>query len=123
VTSSDRAPRMSGISGFVLTVRFLTELALLAGLAVAGARLDDGIVFRVVDAVLLPLAAAAVWSLFIAPRARRRLPEPTRFVVEFLLFAATGLALALSGWLVVGIVIAVAGIGFAALTRVYAKDG
>jgi hypothetical protein len=114
---------MSGISGFVLTVRFLTELALLAGLAVAGARLDDGIVFRVVDAVLLPLAAAAVWSLFIAPRARRRLPEPTRFVVEFLLFAATGLALALSGWLVVGIVIAVAGIGFAALTRVYAKDG
>lgn len=123
MTSSDRAPRMSGISGFVLTVRFLTELALLAGLAVAGARLDDGIVFRVVDAVLLPLAAAAVWSLFIAPRARRRLPEPTRFVVEFLLFAATGLALALSGWLVVGIVIAVAGIGFAALTRVYAKDG
>jgi uncharacterized protein DUF2568 len=107
----------------VLTVRFLTELALLAGLAVAGARLGDGVVFGIVDAVLLPVAAAAVWSLFIAPRARRRLAEPTRFIVEFLLFAATGVVLALSGWLVVGIVIAVAGIGFAILTRVFAKDG
>jgi hypothetical protein len=123
VTSSQHAPKMSGISGFVLAVRFLTELALLAGLAAAGARLGDGLVFSIVDAVLLPLAAAAVWSLFIAPRARRRLPEPTRFIVEFLLFAATGVALALSGWLVVGIVIAVAGIGFAILTRGYAKDG
>jgi hypothetical protein len=123
VTSSDRAPQMRGISGFVLTVRFLTELAMLAGLAVAGARLGDGIVFKIVDAVLLPLAAAAVWSLFIAPKAGRRLPEPTRFIVEFLLFAATGVALALSGWLVVGIAVAVAGIGFAILTRAYAKDG
>lgn len=121
--ASDGAPRLRGIAGFVLTIRFVTELALLAGLAVAGARLGDGVVFSIVDAILLPLAAAAVWSLFIAPRARRRLPEPTRFIVEFLLFAATGVVLALSGPLAVGITIAVAGIGFAALTRVFAKDG
>jgi hypothetical protein len=73
--------------------------------------------------VLLPLAAAAVWSLFIAPRARRRLSEPGRIIAELVLFAATGLVLALTGLLVAGIVIAAAGIGFAVLTRVYAKDG
>lgn len=114
---------MRGLSGFVLTVRFLTELALLAGLAVAGARLGAGIVLRIVDAVLLPVVAAALWGLFIAPRAPRRLSEPTRFVVEFVLFAAAGVALALSGWLVVGVVIAVAGIAFAVATRIFAKDG
>jgi hypothetical protein len=63
------------------------------------------------------------WAAFIAPRARRRLPEPARFGVEFALFAAAGLALALSGWVLAGIVLAVVGIGIAALTRVVAKDG
>lgn len=120
--TSEHAPQLRGIAGVVLTVRFLTELALLAGLAVAGARLGDGVVFSVLNAVLLPLAAAALWAAFIAPRARRRLTEPARFAVEFALFAAAGLALALSGWVVAGIVLAVVGIGIAALTRVVAKD-
>jgi hypothetical protein len=123
VVTSERGPRLSGLSGVVLTIRFLTELALLAGLAVAGARLGQNLVFRIADAILLPLAAAALWGIFIGPRARRRLPDPARLVVEFVLFAGAGLALALSGWLVAGIVLAVAGIGFAVLTRIFAKDG
>lgn len=121
--TTEQPPKMQGISGLVLTIRFLTELALLAGLAVAGARLGQNVVFSIIEAVVFPVAAAALWGLFIAPRANRRLPEPLRFIVEFLLFGATGLVLALSGLLVAGIVVAVAGIGFAALTRVYAKDG
>jgi hypothetical protein len=32
-------PELRGAAGIVLTVRFLTELAMLAGLAIAGARL------------------------------------------------------------------------------------
>jgi hypothetical protein len=123
VVTSERGPQLSGISGAVLTIRFLTELALLAGLAVAGARLGDNLVFRIVDAILLPLAAAALWGIFIGPRARRRLPDPARLVVEFALFAGAGLALALSDWLAAGIALAVAGIGFAVLTRIFAKDG
>jgi hypothetical protein len=115
-------PRLRGISGIVLIGRFLSELAMFAGLATAGFRLGDGVVFGIVDAVLLPVVAAALWGMFLAPRARRRLPEPTRFLVEFVLFGATGLVLALSGLVVAGIVVGVAGIGFAALTRVFAKD-
>lgn len=80
-------------------------------------------VLAIVDAVLLPVAAAAVWGLFIAPKAPRRLPEPARFLVEFALFAATGVVLALVGWVIAGIVLAVVGIGVAALTRRVAKDG
>ncbi|MEU5257598.1 YrdB family protein [Amycolatopsis sp. NPDC021455] len=121
--TSETGPRLSGFRGVVLTVRFLTELALLGGLALAGTQLGSGLALAIVDAVLLPVAAAALWGLFIAPRARRRLPEPARFLLEFALFAVTGVVLALLGWLVTGIVVAVAGIGIAALTRVVAKDG
>jgi Protein of unknown function (DUF2568) len=123
MVTSERGPRLSGISGVVLTFRFLTELALLAGLAVAGARLGDNLVFRIADAILLPLAAAALWGIFVGPRARRRLPDPGRLVVEFALFAGAGLVLALSGWVAAGIALAVAGVGFAVLTRIFAKDG
>ena len=121
--TSEPTPRLSGVAGVVLTIRFLTELALLGGLALAGTQLGGGVALAIVDAVLLPVAAAAIWGLFIAPRARRRLLEPARFLVEFALFAATGVVLALAGWLVLGIVLAVVGIGVAALTRRFAKDG
>ena len=120
--TTEPAPNMHGVSGVVLTVRFLSELALLAGLAVAGARLGDSLVFSIIDAILLPVLAGVVWSRFIAPKAQRRLGEPARFLVEVVLFAVAGVLLALTDWLVAGIVLAVVGIGIAALTRVYAKD-
>lgn len=113
---------LRGASGVVLTVRFLTELALFAGLAVAGARLGDNVALSVVDAILLPAVAIVVWGRFIGPKAARRLAEPARFAVEFVLFAAAGVLLALTDLLVAGIVVAVTGIVFAALTRRYAKD-
>ncbi len=110
------------VRGAVLLVRFLSELAMLAGLAVAGAHLGGGVVLNIVFAVLLPVVAAVLWGAFVAPRAGRRLPEPGRFVLEFVLFAVTGVVLGLVGWPVWGVVVAVTGIGFAALTRVFAKD-
>ncbi|MCR6485318.1 YrdB family protein [Amycolatopsis sp. OK19-0408] len=120
--TSEPTPRLSGVAGVVLTIRFLTELALLGGLALAGTQIGGGVALAIVDAVLLPVVAAAIWGLFIAPRARRRLGEPARFLVEFALFAATGVVLVLVGWVAAGIALAVVGIGIAALTRVVAKD-
>ena len=52
----------------LLAVRFLAELGML-------------------------VALATVWGLWVAPKARRRLPDPTRLAVEVTLFAAAFLAL------------------------------
>ncbi len=53
-------------------VAFLVELAVLALLALAGVQIDGPAVLRVALAVALPVAAAALWGLFAAPRARIR---------------------------------------------------
>src|SRR5215216_4817030 len=97
--TTESAARPRGIAGFLLAIRFLTELALLAGLAVAGARLGGTAVVSVLAGVLAPAVAATIWGLAIAPRAKRRLAEPARFVLEFVLFSAAGVALATSGLL------------------------
>ncbi|MEU4670147.1 YrdB family protein [Amycolatopsis sp. NPDC023774] len=115
-------PALQGLPGFVLVARFCTELALMAGLAVAGARLGGSVLLDVVGGVLWPVLAGAIWALVVAPKAPRRAPEPTRFILEFALFAAAAVALAASGLLIVGIVLAVAGVATAVAVRVFAKD-
>ncbi len=107
----------SSSPGPVLVLRFLSELALLAGFSVAAARLGGDLLFGILGGVLAPLLAAAIWGLSIAPRARRRLADPLRLIVEAALFAVAGLSLAASGLVVAGVVLAVAGIVLAALVR------
>lgn len=79
-----------------LAVRFLLELAMLAALAYAGWQLPDQTAAQIVLAVLLPLGAAAVWGRWIAPKAARRLSDPSKLAVELLLFLVTAGGLALS---------------------------
>jgi hypothetical protein len=78
-----------------LAVKFLLELAAFAALAYWGARTGHG-AWAVAAAIAAPLAAVIVWALFCAPRARRRLPVPTRAPLELAVFglAAGGLAAA-----------------------------
>ena len=78
-----------------LTVRFLLELAMLAALAWAGWQVN------VVLAVAAPVAAAGVWGLSVAPKARYPLPPLQRLAVEAVLFgsAIVGLAFAGHPWL------------------------
>jgi len=66
---------------------FLDELALLAVLVLAGARLADATAVRIVLAVLLPVAAAYVWGRRLAPRAKARLPYPKRLIAKLALTA------------------------------------
>jgi hypothetical protein len=90
--------------GLLQVAVFLDELALLAVLALAGAGLADATAARIALAVLLPLAAAVVWGLRLAPRAKARLPYPKRLVAKLALTAVasallvaadrTGLAIA-----------------------------
>ncbi len=75
---------------------FLVELLLLAVLAVAGARWGSQ-AWGVVLAVLLPLLAATVWGLYLAPRASRRLTNPARLAAKLGLVVAASALLAVSG--------------------------
>jgi hypothetical protein len=37
--------------------------------------------------IVLPIVVALVWGAWIAPRARRRLPDPGRLALELVIFA------------------------------------
>jgi hypothetical protein len=104
----------------VLGIRFLSELALLAVLAIVGANAGLGTAADLALAVLAPVAAAVIWGIGIAPRARRRWPDPWRFCVEVVLFLAAAAGLAAEGGLAWAIVFAVATIAVAAAVRVVA---
>ena len=97
----------------MLTVRFLVELATLAALAVAGASASAGLGWRIVLAIGGPGLLALIWGLVMAPRARRRLADPARLIVEIMLFLAAASALAQVGDAVAAVVYAVIAVGAA----------
>jgi Protein of unknown function (DUF2568) len=74
----------------------IVELALLAVLAVAGARLGSQAT-AITLALLLPLASAVLWGLYLAPRASRRLPHPRRLATKLAVMLAASALLAASG--------------------------
>jgi hypothetical protein len=80
-----------------LGVRFLLELCLLAALAVVGWRLAGPVALQALLAVLLPIVAATLWGLWVAPRASRRLADPARLGVEAGLFAVASAGLVAVG--------------------------
>ncbi|WP_407357908.1 YrdB family protein [Microbacterium sp. LTA6] len=79
-----------------LVARFLIELALLVGAAVAAWRLVPG-QWGWVAAIVAPVAVAVVWGLLLSPRARFVLPEPMKLALETVLFVGVALALSLTG--------------------------
>ena len=77
-------------------VRFCLEIASLAGLAVWGWRTGPTGV-NVVLAIAAPLAAAALWGAFVAPKAPRHPRDPWRLLLEATVFGAGTLAFAAAG--------------------------
>lgn len=128
MTANDDGARLDSIrSGplrsVVLAVRFVTELALLAVLAIVGVNVGLGLAGRVALAVLGPVVAAVIWGIGIAPRARRRWPDPWRIAAEIVLFLAAAAGLAAEGSVVAAVVFAVVTIGTAFAVRVVAPGG
>ncbi|HET7018748.1 MAG TPA: YrdB family protein [Streptosporangiaceae bacterium] len=122
---TDRAP-LGGTpwQGTLLTVRFLTELALLAVLAVVMVRIHGLLLgVRIGLAVLAVVATATIWGLWIAPKARRRLPDPWRLILEIVLFGLATAGLVVQHDLIAAVVFAVATIGVASLMRKIAPGG
>jgi hypothetical protein len=89
--------------------RFCLELASLAGLALWGWRTGSTGV-NVVLAVVAPLAAAAVWGSFVAPKAPRHARDPWRLLLEATVFGAGTLGFAAAGLATAAIVLGIASV-------------
>jgi hypothetical protein len=82
------------MAGAVAAVRFLVELAALAGLAYWGGQAGGGTAGDILLAVATPAAAAVMWGIWAAPRSPRRLEGARRLIPEVLLFGGATAALA-----------------------------
>ncbi len=80
-----------------LTARFLLELALLAGVAVLAWNLVPGW-WRWLAVILAVALVAALWGLFLSPKATIPLPGPAALGIETVLFAGIGGGLFLIGF-------------------------
>jgi hypothetical protein len=98
---------MSPFIAVNLGVRFLLELAMLVALGWVGGEIGSSWVIRVGLAIALPLVAAVVWGMFIAPKAPRRLTDPAKLLVELVLFSAASTGLAAVGYPLLAVVLAV----------------
>jgi hypothetical protein len=74
-----------------LALAFLLELCMLAALGYWGFTLDQGLAIRLIAGLGLPVLAAIVWGVFMAPRASHRLQGPAYLILGLVIF---GLAIA-----------------------------
>ena len=83
---------MKTFESLVLLVRFLLELCLLAALGYWGFETGGWAL-----GLCAPLAAAVVWGMFIAPKARYPVPTAVWVGLQVVLFGAAALGLAAVG--------------------------
>ncbi len=76
---------------------FVCELAMLAGLAVAGWRLALAGPMAYALMVALPIAVAVIWGLFLAPRSTKRLRGRAATIGKIAVFVLSGVFLTLAG--------------------------
>jgi hypothetical protein len=114
-TGSARPP--SVLTTLLLGVRFLTELALLAAVAWAGAARTRSVVLGIALGIVAAVVVAAIWGFWIAPSSRRRLPDPARLILELVLFGAAAAGLVAAGRPVVAAVVGVVGTVMAVVVR------
>jgi hypothetical protein len=112
------APSRATIHG----LRFLCELALLAALAYAGAKLGEGAATWVF-AIGAPAIAAVIWATFISPKARIRPPLAVRVSIEIDLFTIAAVGLWFAGAPVAAVALAVLGIATSVLNALTERAG
>ncbi len=87
---------MEVLKSLNLALRFALELCMLAALAYGGYNLPVPSWLKIVLAVMLPVVAAILWGLFIAPKANFPLGTGWRIALEIGLFATACVLLAVS---------------------------
>jgi hypothetical protein len=80
-----------------LLLRFIVELAALAGLAFWGWTAGHSTTGQWVLAVATPTVAAWVWGMYAAPASSHRLAGPARLTVEWLVLGGAAVATAVAG--------------------------
>jgi len=93
-----------------LIVRFGCELAALAAFIWWGWPLVGW---------LVAVAVAVMWGLVVAPRATHRLPDPSRLLVELVIFASAIVAFYEAGSETAAAIFGVLAVGSAVLVRVW----
>jgi len=106
----------------ILGLRFLCELALVAGLAYAGAKLGEGAATWVFG-IGAPAIAAVIWATFISPKARIRPPLAVRVSIEIDLFTIAAVGLWFAGAPVAAVALAVLGIATSVLNALTERAG
>ncbi|MET8150932.1 YrdB family protein [Actinoplanes sp. NPDC049668] len=96
-----------------LLLRFVLEVCALAALAYGGWHVPGPVWVRLLLAIALPLAAALIWAQWVAPKARKPIPDPIRLVPEWVVFGGATVTLAVTGHPVLAALLAV----LAALNR------
>jgi uncharacterized protein DUF2568 len=94
----------------VAAAAFLSELALLAILGVAGWHFGGGGLLSLALAVLAPALAVLLWSVWVAPTAAHRLGDPPRLILQIALFVVAAALAGIAGHTVWGVVVAGAGV-------------
>jgi len=99
---------MNAIAKLNLLIRFLLELAALGALAWWGAGAAGGALASILLGAGLPLAAATLWGLFVAPRRRHEIPRAGRFVLQVLVLGGAAAALVAGDHPALGVALAAA---------------
>jgi hypothetical protein len=106
-----------------LALQFLLELAVLGGLGYWGYSAGGSSAARIAVAVAAPSAAAAVWALLGAPRARFHVRGLARLLLEAAFFGAGAVALAAAGRTWLGLALGIAAVANVAILRAADRDG
>jgi hypothetical protein len=83
-----------------------------------GASVSAPVPVRVMLAALIPLAAMAVWSRYLSPKASRRLADPAALFVECAMFTAAAVGLAMSDHIALAAILEVTAVANALVVRI-----
>jgi len=86
---------------------FLVELVAIAAFAFWGLAVGDGVAAKAALAIGAPLAAAVLWGLFAAPRARYKIPLAGQLAVKVLVLGGAVVTMFATGHPVLGAVFGV----------------
>lgn len=90
-----------------LALSFLLELAALVALGYWGFSTGNSLLMQLTLGLGAPILMMVVWGILLAPASQRRLPNPSRMVVELIIFGVAATGLADAGQLVLAVIFAV----------------